>query len=57
MTQEELIQYLKENLKIAVSRDTEVDGYKYGYLARDVLKVSLILDKHVIDFDTVYLDD
>ena len=55
MTQEELIQYLKENLKIKVSRDTEVDGYKYGYLARDVLKVSLILDGHVVDYDTVYL--
>ena len=52
MTQEELIQYLKENLKIAVSRYTED-----FYCDRDVLKVSLILNKHVIDFDTVYLDD
>lgn len=51
MTQEELIQYLKENLKIKVSRYTEL-----GYYGSDVLKVSLILDKHVIDCDTIYLD-
>jgi hypothetical protein len=52
MTQEELIQYLKENLKIKVSRYTEM-----GYWGSNVLKVSLILDKHVIDCDTIYLDD
>ena len=52
MTQEELIQYLKENLKIKVSRYTEL-----GYYGSDVLKVSLVLDKHVIDRDTIYLDD
>lgn len=52
MTQEELIQYLKENLKIKVSRYTEM-----GYWGSDVLKVSLVLDKHVIDCDTVYLDN
>ncbi len=53
MTQEELIQYLKENLKIKVSRYNE----DLGYYGSDVLKVSLILDKHVIDCDTVYLDN
>lgn len=52
MTQEELIRYLKENLKIKVSRYTEL-----GYYGSDVLKVSLILDKNVIDYDTEYLDD
>ena len=52
MTQEELIQYLKENLKIKVSRYTEL-----RYWGSDVLKVSLVLDKHVIDCDTVYLDN
>lgn len=52
MTQEELIQYLKENLKIAVSRYTE-DFYH----DRDVLKVGLILGGEAIDYDTVYLDD
>ena len=52
MTQEELIQYLKENLKIKVSRYTEM-----GYWGSDVLKVSLVLDKHVIDCDTIYLDN
>lgn len=52
MTQEELIQYLEENLKIKVSRYTET-----GYWGSDVLKVSLVLDGHVIAYDTVYLDN
>ena len=51
MTKEELIEYLKENLKIRLSRDTE-----HSWDVRNVLKVKLILDKQVIDFDTIYID-
>ena len=51
MSKDELIQYLKENLKVKVSRYSE-----YSYSERDVLKVSLVLDGHVIASDTVYLD-
>ena len=52
MTKEELIEFIKENLKVKVSRYSEV-----GYWGSDVLKVSLVLDKHVIACDTVYLDN
>lgn len=52
MTKEELIKYLEENLKVKLSRYTET-----GYWGSDVLKVSLILDKHVIAYDTIYLDN
>lgn len=52
MDKEELIQYLEENLKVKVSRYSEM-----GYWGSDVLKVSLVLDKHVISYDTVYLDN
>ena len=53
MTKEELIEFIKENLKVKVSRYSE----EMGYFGSDVLKVSLVLDKHVIASDTVYLDN